>query len=65
MDLFDLSGTGFMATVDYYFFFQVNRLTSKTAKEVVKKTKAHLARNGIPDQLVLDNGQPFSSAKLQ
>ena len=53
MDLFDLNGTEFMMTVDYYSsFFEVDRLTSKTAKEVVKKLKAHLARHGIPDQLV-------------
>ena len=47
MDLFDLNGTEFMVTVDYYssFFFEVDRLTSKTAEEVVKKLKAYLARH--------------------
>ena len=53
-------------TVDYCSsFFEVDKLRSKTAEEVVKKLKAHLARHGIPDQLVSDNGQPFSSAKFQ
>ena len=53
-------------TFDYYSsFFEVDRLTIKTAEEVVKKLKAHLARHGIPDQLFSDNGQPFSSAKFQ
>ena len=53
VDLFDLNGTKFMITVDYYSsLFEVERLASKTAKEVVKKLKAHLARHGIPDQLV-------------
>ena len=52
VDLFDLNGTEFMITVDYYSsLFEVERLASKTAKEV-KKLKAHLARHGIPDQLV-------------
>lgn len=38
VDLFDLSGTEFMITVDYYSsLFEVERLASKTAKEVVKK----------------------------
>ncbi|PFX23629.1 Retrovirus-related Pol polyprotein from transposon 17.6 [Stylophora pistillata] len=56
----------FMVTVDYYSsFFEVDRMTRKTAHEVVKKLKAHLAHHGIPDQLVSDNGQPFSSAKFQ
>ena len=65
VDLFDLNGTEFMVTVDYYSSFEVDRLTNKTAEEVVKKLKAHLARHGIPDQLFSDNGQPFSSAKFQ
>ena len=66
VDLFDLNGAEFMVTVDYYSsFFEVDRMTCKTADEVVKKLKAHLARHGIPDQLVSDNGQPFSSAKFQ
>lgn len=66
VDLFYLNVTDFMVTVDYYSsFFEVDRMTSKTADEVVKKLKAHLARHGIPDQFVSDNGQPFSSAKFQ
>ena len=66
VDVFDLNGTEFMVTVDYYSsFFEVDGLTSKTAEEAVKKLKAHLARHGIPDQLVSDNGQPFFSAKFQ
>ena len=66
MDLFDLNGTEFMVTVDYYSrSFEVERLTSKTAEEVVNKLKAPLTRHGVPDQLVLDNGQSFSSAKFQ
>ena len=66
VDLFDLNGTKFVVAVDYYSsFFEVDKLSSKAAEEVVKKLKAHLAQHGIPDQLVSDNGQPFSSAKFQ
>lgn len=66
VDLFDLNGTEFMVTVNYYSnFYEVDRLTSKRAEKVVKKLKAHLARHGIPNQLVSENGQPFSSAKFQ
>ena len=40
VDLFDLNGTEFMVTVDYYSsFFEVDRLTSKTAEEVVNPTE--------------------------
>lgn len=38
---------------------------TKTVKEVIKKLKAHLARHGVPDQLVSDNRQPFASASFQ
>ena len=62
VDLFDFDSRDFMVTVDYYSsFFEVDRLTRKTAEEIVKKLKAHLSRHGIPDQLFSDNGQPFSS----
>lgn len=54
-----------MVTVDYYSsFFEVDSLTSKTAEEVIRKLKAHLARHGIPDQVVPDNGQPFASVNF-
>ena len=61
MDLFELNNSDFLITVDYYSnYFEVDRLTSKTAKEVIK-TKANHARHSIPDQAFSDNGQPFSS----
>ena len=51
-----------MVTVNYYSnFFEVDSLTTKTAVEVIRKLKAHLARHGIPDQVISDNGQPFAS----
>ena len=37
---------------------------TKTADEVIRKLKAHLARHGIPDQLVSDNRQPFVPDKF-
>jgi len=62
VDLFQLNGRDYMVTTDYYSsFFEVDSLTTKTAVEVIRKLKAHLARHGIPDQVVSDNGQPFAS----
>ena len=50
MDLFELNNRDFLITVDYYSnYFEVDRLTSKTAKEVINKKKANFARHGIPD----------------
>ena len=61
-DLFQLNGRDYMVTVDYYSsYFEVDSLTTKTAVEVIRKLKGHLARHGIPDQVISDNGQPFAS----
>ena len=49
----------------YSNYFEVDRLTSKTAKEVINKTKANFARHGILDQVFPDNGQPFSSSDFE
>ena len=65
VDLFELDGKNFMVTVDYYSsYFEVDRLNTKTGKEVIGKLKIHLARHGIPDELVSDNGPPFSSTEF-
>ena len=62
MDLFQLNGRNYIFAVDYYSsFFEVDSLTTKTVVEVIRKLKAHLARHGIPDQVISDNGQPFAS----
>ena len=54
-----------MITVDYFSsLFEVVSLTTKTADEAIRKLKAHLARHGIPDQLVSDNALPLASDKL-
>ncbi|XP_014681202.1 PREDICTED: uncharacterized protein K02A2.6-like [Priapulus caudatus] len=55
-----------MITVDYYSdFFEVDRLSDKTAKEVVSKLKAIVARHGIPDTFVSNNGPPYSSKEFR
>ena len=65
VDLFELNGRDYLITADYFSsFFEVDSLTTKTADEVIRKLKAHLARHGIPDQLVSDNRQPFVPDKF-
>ena len=62
MDLFELNNRDFLITIDYYSnYFEVDRLTSKTAKEVINKTKANFARHSIADQVFSDNRQPKCS----
>ena len=66
MDLFQLENRDFLVMVDYYSnYFEIDKLSSKTGKEVIGKVKAHFARDGIPDQVISDNGPPFSSAEFQ
>ena len=56
-DLLEFEGRDYLITTDYYSnFFEVDRLYSKTSREVVNKLKAHMARHGIPDKLMSDNG---------
>ncbi|KAK7105846.1 hypothetical protein V1264_017174 [Littorina saxatilis] len=65
-DLFDFQEKSYLVVVDYYSdFFEVDRLENKTAEEVIYKTKAHLARHGIPDKIISDNGPPYSSDKYR
>ena len=66
IDLFEIEGTDYVITVDYYSrFFEVNQLNTKTSKEVIRKVQSHLAHHDIPDQILSDNGHPFSSAAFQ
>jgi hypothetical protein len=65
-DLMDYAGHAYLVTVDYYSdFFEVDRLSDKTAEAVIAKLKPHFARHGIPDRLISDGGPPFSSKKFQ
>ena len=53
MDPFELNNRDFLIIFDYYSnYFEVDRLTSKTAKEVINKTKANsfqIRYSPIPD----------------
>ena len=53
-------------TVCYrYNFWEVDRLYNTKSSTVIKKLKAHLARYGIPKQLVTDNGPQFVSDEFR
>jgi transposase InsO family protein len=65
-DLFELRSKDYLVTVDYYSnFIEVDRLYSKTSAEVIHKLKAHMARYGIPERVVSDNGPQYSSSEFQ
>ena len=59
-DLFSYGGKTFLATVDCYSnFIEVDHLRNENSFTVICKLKAHFARQGIPDVLVIDNGPQF------
>ena len=61
-DLFELEGKSYLVTSDYFSdFFELDHLRSTASLSVIRKLKAHFTRNGIPEQLVTDNGPQFSS----
>ncbi|CAB3988096.1 Retrovirus-related Pol poly from transposon, partial [Paramuricea clavata] len=52
--------------LDYYSnFIEVDRLYSKTSTEVIQKLKAHMARCGVPERVVSDNGPQYSFSEFQ
>ena len=65
-DLFEFNGTQYLITTDRYSnFFELDILTSMTARAVINKLKPHLARYGLPDRLTTDNGPQFNCAEFQ
>ena len=66
VDLFELQGQDYLTTTNYYSnFFEVDKLVTKTPKEEIEKLKPHMARHGIPDKIVSDNGPHFSSQEFK
>ena len=45
--------------------FELDILTSTTARAVINKLKPPLARYGLPDQLTTDNDPQFDCAEFQ
>ena len=65
-DLFELNGTQYLITTDRYSnFFELDILTSTTARAVINKLKPHLEIYGLPDRLTTDNGPQFDCAEFQ
>ena len=65
-DLFEISGVHYLVMVDYYSdFFELDLLHSTLTSTIVQKMKAQMARHGIVDELITDNGPQFSSAEFR
>lgn len=66
-DLFELGGNNYMVMVDYYSnFIEVSPLHRDTkTSTVIKVLKENIARYGIMDVLISDNGPQFSSEEFK
>jgi transposase InsO family protein len=66
-DLFEVDGFHYLIMVDYYSnFIEVSPLQHDTrTSTIVKQMKANIARYGIMDTLVSDNGPQFSSQEFK
>ncbi|PFX33043.1 Retrovirus-related Pol polyprotein from transposon 17.6 [Stylophora pistillata] len=64
-ELLSCNGKDYLITACYKSnFWELDRLTDTKSTTLIKKLKAHLARYGIPRQLVSDNGPKFVSSEF-
>ena len=53
-------------TVDYFSsFFEIDRLYDLNVSTVIRKLKRHMARYGIPDEVVSDSGSQCTSREFK
>ena len=65
-DLFNLDHKSYMVTVDYFSgFFEIDRLYDLKVSTVIRKLKTHMARHGIPDELLADSGSQYTSREFK
>ena len=54
------AGKSYLITIDYYSdFWELDQVTDTSSDTIVKHTKAHFARYGIPVTIITDNGPQF------
>ena len=65
-DLFTYNDKEYFVTICYKSnFWELDPLTDTKSSTVIKRLKSHLARYGIPRQLVTDNGPQFTSREFK
>ncbi len=65
-DIFELYSQYYIVLVDYYSnFIEVERLDSLSTSSVIKFLKRNIARYGLMEELVSDNGPQYTSQQFQ
>ena len=64
-DLFELAGQKYLVAMDHYLrFIEILSLVETTSLVVIQKLKSVVARWGIPEELISDNGTQFKSLQF-
>ena len=64
-DIFSFHGQDYLITVDYLSgYFEVDRLPSKKAADIIYALRLQFARHGIPSEVMSDNS-PFGAAEFK
>ncbi len=64
-DLFQYEGNNYITVVDYYSKFpEVRKLSKTTSKAVINSMKSIFAVQGIPEEVVTDNGPCYNSSEF-
>ena len=62
MDLFEWQKLAYLILVDYYSrFIEIAKVDRTTAEAVIQRCKNIFLRDGIPEEVVTDNGSQFDS----
>lgn len=65
-DIFTLDKRNYLITVDYLSnFWELDYLPDTQSTTVIHKLKAHFARHGIPDVVILDNDPQYASEEFK
>ena len=65
VDMCTVESEDFLIMVDYYSdYWEVDRLSTTTARQVITKMKNQFSRHGVPDKVISDNGPQFSSSEF-
>ncbi len=66
VDLFHFDQSEYLLCVDYYSKYpEIAKLPQTTSKHVIIALKSMVARHGIPDEVMSDNGPQFSSEEFR